>query len=122
MKIGFGIMGGWNQAQAHAQFVANIVDFGMNIQGALGAARFTKLTFEGCDVKIESRVPPEVREALTKMGHQVTVTGPYSQSMGGGQAAMRDGNGVHYGASDPRKDGEAVPEMPAVPALRAAAR
>ena len=33
--IGFGIMGGFNQAQAHAQFVSNVVDFGMNIQGAL---------------------------------------------------------------------------------------
>ena len=41
-RIGFGIMGGWNQAQAHAQFVSNIVDFGMNIQMAMEAARFTK--------------------------------------------------------------------------------
>ena len=30
IHIGFGIMGGWNQAQAHAQFVANVVDYGMN--------------------------------------------------------------------------------------------
>ena len=30
VKIGFGIMGGWNQGQAHAQFVSNIADFGMN--------------------------------------------------------------------------------------------
>ena len=35
VHIGFGIMGGWNQAQAHAQFVSNIVDFGMNIQAAM---------------------------------------------------------------------------------------
>ena len=45
--IGFGIMGGWNQAQAHAQFVANIVDYGMDIQQALEAGRFTKPTFDG---------------------------------------------------------------------------
>jgi len=38
MHIGFGIMGGWNQAQAHAQFVANVVDYGMNVQAALEAA------------------------------------------------------------------------------------
>src|SRR5580658_3967670 len=37
-RIAFGIMGGFNQAQAHAQFVSNIVDFGMNIQEALEAA------------------------------------------------------------------------------------
>ena len=51
--IGFGIMGGWNQSQAHAQFVANVVDFGMNVQMALEAARFTKGTFDGCDVQME---------------------------------------------------------------------
>ena len=56
-RIGFGIMGGWNQAQAHAQFVANIADYGMTIQQALEAGRFTKGSFEGCDVQIESLVP-----------------------------------------------------------------
>ena len=55
--IAFGIMGGWNQSQAHAQFVSNVVDHGMNIQAALEAARVTKLTFTGCDVIVESRVP-----------------------------------------------------------------
>ncbi len=45
LTVGFGIMGGWNQSQAHAQFVANVVDFGMNVQMALEAARFTKGTF-----------------------------------------------------------------------------
>src|SRR5207248_6461222 len=63
-RIGFGIMGGWNQSQAHAQFVSNIVDFGMNIQAALEAARFTKLSFDGCDVAVESRVAPDVLKEL----------------------------------------------------------
>jgi gamma-glutamyltranspeptidase/glutathione hydrolase len=53
IHIGFGIMGGWNQAQAHAQFVANIVDYGMNVQAALEQPRFTKETFDGCDVQME---------------------------------------------------------------------
>src|SRR5271155_578823 len=52
-RIAFGIMGGFNQAQAHAQFVSNIADFGMNIQAAMEAARFTKATFGGCDVQME---------------------------------------------------------------------
>ena len=64
VRIGFGIMGGWNQAQAHAQFVANVVDFGMNVQAALEAARFTKATFDGCDVQMEERVPESVRAEL----------------------------------------------------------
>ena len=46
-RSAFGIMGGWNQSQAHAQFISNVVDHGMNIQAALEAARMTKLTFDG---------------------------------------------------------------------------
>jgi gamma-glutamyltranspeptidase / glutathione hydrolase len=110
--IGFGIMGGFNQAQAHAQFVSNVVDFGMNIQAALSAARFTKATFEGCDVQIESRVPEAIREQLSAKGHQLQIVHPYSLAMGRGNAVMRDINGINYGASDPRADGEAVPQVP----------
>jgi len=29
---------------------------------------------------------------------------------GHGQAVMSDGNGVHFGASEPRHDGAAIPE------------
>jgi len=111
LKIAFGIMGGWNQAQAHAQFAADIADFGMNPQAALEAPRFTKMTFAGNDVEIESRIPEDVRAALTAMGHEIRVLGPFAQDVGGGQAVMRDfAAGINYGASDPRKDGAAIPE------------
>ncbi len=109
-KIAFGIMGGWNQAQAHAQFVSNIVDFGMNVQGALDAPRFSKETFPGCDVNFESRIPEATRSALTAMGHEIVMRGDYSSTrMGSGQAVQRDAkSGVNFGASDPRKDGAAI--------------
>jgi gamma-glutamyltranspeptidase/glutathione hydrolase len=111
VKIAFGIMGGWNQSQAHAQFVSNLVDHGMNIQAALEAARFRKTTFEGCDLQIEARVPLAVRTQLEAMGHHLEVRGDYSPVMGGGQAVMRSAKtGLNYGASDPRKDGAAIPE------------
>jgi len=111
VRIAFGIMGGWNQAQAHAQFVANVVDFGLNIQAALEAPRFTKLTFDGADVEIETRVPETIRAALAARGHQITTLPPFADAVGGGQAVMRDdARGINYGASDPRKDGAAVPE------------
>ena len=110
--IGFGIMGGFNQAQAHAQFVSNVVDFEMNIQQALSAARFSKPTFEGCDVMVEDRVAEEVRRALATKGHELEVVDAYSLAMGRGNAATRDEQGVNYGASDPRGDGEAIPELP----------
>ncbi len=111
VRIAFGIMGGWNQAQAHAQFVADLVDFGLNLQAALEAPRFTKLTFEGADVEIESRVPAAVRVGLAAKGHDLKVIAPFAQDVGGGQAVMRDfARGINFGASDPRKDGAAVPE------------
>src|SRR5205085_9938921 len=86
LRIGFGIMRGMNQAQAQAQFVSNVVDHRMNIQAALEAPRFTKTTIGGCDMRIESRVPADVREELTNRGHYLSVGAEYSAYMGGGQA------------------------------------
>jgi gamma-glutamyltranspeptidase/glutathione hydrolase len=118
VRIAFGIMGGFNQAQAHAQFVSNVVDFGMNIQAALDAPRFSKETFTGCDVNIESRIPESIRKELTARGHQLIMRGDYSATrMGAGQAVMRNfATGMNTGASDPRKDGAAVQQLrPAKP-------
>ncbi len=113
VAIAFGIMGGWNQAQAHAQFVANIVDFDMNIQAALDAARFSKQSFAGCDVAIEDGYPKLTLEGLSQKGHQLMITPRYSQVMGRGNAVLHDSAlGVNFGASDPRADGQAVPEQP----------
>ncbi|HUN61496.1 MAG TPA: gamma-glutamyltransferase [Candidatus Sulfotelmatobacter sp.] len=112
-RVAFGIMGGWNQSQAHAQFIANLVDYKMNIQAALEAPRFTKRTFEGCDVQMENRFSGKVREELTARGHKIQVMGAYSSAVGGGQAVLRDfAASVNYGASDPRKDGAAIAELP----------
>jgi gamma-glutamyltranspeptidase/glutathione hydrolase len=123
IHIGFGIMGGFNQAQAHAQFVSNIVDHNMNIQGALEAPRFTKLTFGGCDVQMEDRIPRDVRDELIAKGHKLEVLGAYSPVVGGGQAVVRDSaSNVNYGASSPRKDGAAIPEAPPYFAVEKAKR
>jgi gamma-glutamyltranspeptidase/glutathione hydrolase len=109
--IGFGIMRGINQAQAQAQFVSNVVDHNMNVQAALEAPRFTKLTMGGCDLRIESRIPESVRAELSKRGHDLVVVGDYSGWMGGGAAVLHDSTTkVNWGASSPRKDGAAIPE------------
>jgi gamma-glutamyltranspeptidase/glutathione hydrolase len=111
-RVAFGIMGGWNQSQAHAQFVSHMVDYGQNIQMAMEEARFTMSAFTGCRLDIEDRMPAGVIDALTARGHQFRVHNGYSNTFGGGQAVMRDfAAGVNYGASDPRKDGEAVPQL-----------
>jgi gamma-glutamyltranspeptidase/glutathione hydrolase len=111
VRIAFGIMGGWNQSQAHAQFVSKVVDHGLNIQAALESARMTKLTFQGCDAMLESRIAGEVVADLEKLGHKIELIDPWATDVGGGQAVLRDyRSGVNFGASDPRKDGAAVPE------------
>ncbi len=113
VRVAFGIMGGWNQSQAHAQFAANVVDFKMNIQAAMEAARFSKHSFAGCDVAMESRIPGNVRNELAAKGHRMEVKGVFSGFMGGGQAVLRDfAAGVNYGASDARKDGAAIAQLP----------
>ncbi len=111
--IGFGIMGGANQPLAHAQFVSNVVDYGMNIQAALEAARFTVSEQRGCNIRIESRVKPEVLQKLSAMGHKLEAQHEYSTAMGRGQAVLHDSaSKVNYGASDARADGSAEPEPP----------
>jgi gamma-glutamyltranspeptidase / glutathione hydrolase len=113
--IGFGIMGGANQPLAHAQFVSNVVDYGMNIQEAMENARFTVHPQRGCNIVIESRVPAEVRQKLSAMGHQFDVRKEYTTAMGRGQAVLHDSKTkVNYGASDARADGAAVPESPPI--------
>ncbi len=110
--IGFGIMGGMNQPLAHAQFVSNIADYHMNIQAAMEEARFTVSARLGCNILIESRVGPQAIAQLTAMGHVLQVRKEYSTTMGRGQAVLHDSTtNVNYGASEPRADGAAVPEV-----------
>jgi gamma-glutamyltranspeptidase/glutathione hydrolase len=114
VHIGFGIMGGSNQPLAHAQFVSNLVDYGMNIQGALSTPRFTIRDSGdaiGCKIVIESRVRPEVLDQLRRKGHDLSVRKEYSALMGRGQAVLHNSRtGGNFGASDPRADGAAEPE------------
>jgi gamma-glutamyltranspeptidase / glutathione hydrolase len=111
--IGFGIMGGANQPLAHAQFVSNIADYGMNIQQALETARFTVHPEGGCNIRIEARVKPEVLDQLSAKGHKLQVQKEYSTSMGRGNAVLHDSKAnINYAGSDARADGSAEPEPP----------
>jgi gamma-glutamyltranspeptidase/glutathione hydrolase len=110
-RVAFGIMGGANQPLAHAQFVSNMVDYGMNIQAALEAPRFTKAAANGCDVSIESRVPESTLQQLSERGHQIAIRREYTQEMGRGQAILHDSKtNTNFAASGPRADGAALPE------------
>lgn len=113
--MSFGLMGGAMQPQGHAQVIINIVDFGMNLQEAGDAARInhagsseptgTSMT-DGGVVHLESTFSAETRAALEKRGH---VLGASNGGFGGYQAILRDDSeGVWYGASEVRKDGQAA--------------
>ena len=99
----FGVMGGDNQAQAHAQVVANFVDFGMHVQEAGDAAR---MRHSDNGLALESGIGAEVRKALEARGH-VILDG--RGQVGGYQAIVIDPKtGVLLGGSDLRKDGLAI--------------
>ena len=103
------------QPQGHAQIVVNMVDFGMNLQEAGDAARINHVGSsqptgesmqDGGVVRLESGFSDHVRSQLEEMGHTL---GPSNGSFGGYQAIYFDREeGVYYGASEVRKDGQAA--------------
>jgi gamma-glutamyltranspeptidase/glutathione hydrolase len=96
-------MGGDNQAQAHAQIVANFVDFGMHVQEAGDAAR---MRHTGAELALETGIGADVRASLEARGHRMA---PGRGMMGGYQAIVIDSRtGVLLGGSDLRKDGLAI--------------
>ena len=113
--LSFGVMGGSMQPQAHAQILINLIDFDMNLQEAGDAARMRhsgssqptdEVMTDGGTVYLESGIPESVREELKAMGHNIATR---RIAYGGYQAILRnDMQGVYYGASESRKDGQAA--------------
>lgn len=101
--ISFGVMGGDNQAQAHAQMVTKFVDFGMHAQEAGDSPRMRHM---GDELALESGIGDDVRRSLEARGHKVR---DGRGQVGGYQAIHIDQKrGVLLGASDLRKDGCAI--------------
>jgi gamma-glutamyltranspeptidase/glutathione hydrolase len=101
--LSFGVMGADHQSQGQVQVVANLVDFGMNVQEAGEAAR---VNHSSNGVAVESAVPAATRAGLEQRGHHVTRS---AGAFGGFQGIMIDARtGVLMGGSDPRKDGLAI--------------
>ena len=124
----FGLMGGSQQAQGHVQVLINMLDFGANVQAASDASRFSHAQATNT-VQLESNLFNLVGAELKSLGH--TVVSANGEDMGGyqaisftssagparraSQADPRVGaagdepiEGVYRGASDHRKDGQAV--------------
>lgn len=113
--VSFGVMGGDFQPLGHVQIVMNLIDFGMNLQEAGDAPRISHsgssdpigLPSQGRgEVELESGFDYEAIRELMQMGHKVVFL---NGGFGGYQAIMYDKNRrVYYGASESRKDGQAV--------------
>ncbi|MDH3269841.1 MAG: gamma-glutamyltransferase [Gemmatimonadota bacterium] len=100
--LSFGVMGGSMQPQGHVQVLLNMIEFGMDPQEAIDAARFRH--FSGTRVSIEN-LDASVAAALASMGHELG--DPEGVAFGGGQAILKLVRGWAAG-SDPRKDGMAA--------------
>ncbi len=112
--MSFGVMGGGMQPQGHVQILVNMIDFGMNLQEAGDAPRIQHVMSseptgyqmnDGGWINLETGFEYEVIRELMKKGHRIKWD---SGGYGGYQAIMRDKNGVYYGASESRKDGQAA--------------
>ncbi len=97
----FGIM------ETTPQMLLNVLDQEMSIQAAIEAPRFR--TGTGRELPLEGRIPAEVREALTHLGHEVQVLPDWTMFVGGGQGIMVDpDSGAFLAGADPRRDGYAL--------------
>lgn len=110
--VSFGLMGGDMQTQGHVQIIMNLIDFGMNLQEAGDAPRIyhqgtrtqTGHIDDVGDTFVESGFSYEVLRDLMKKGHKIRMnTGIY-----GGYQAIMVKDGVYYGATESRKDGQAA--------------
>ena len=111
--MSFGVMGGATQPQAHAQIVVNMVDFGLNLQEAGDAPRIVhsgssqptdEIMVDGGTLSLESGFGKEIEDELSSLGHKIK----YQKGIFGGYQAIMLKDGVYYGASETRKDGQAA--------------
>jgi gamma-glutamyltranspeptidase / glutathione hydrolase len=88
----------------------NIVEFGMNVQQAIEAPRWTTRAFPSSpaphtmypgDLQVEARIPSPVRAELVRRGHKLYVVSPYS--IGLNAAILSDSaKGIVSAGADPR--------------------
>lgn len=102
--LSFGVMGALMQPQGHVQLVVRMIDYGLNPQAACDAPRW--YVAEDFRIALEPNLQKIVAADLTGRGHRLLPDTP-TRLFGGAQliACLPDG---YCGASDHRKDGQAV--------------
>jgi len=104
----YGTMGGEGQPQTQAAVYTRHVTFGQALQAAVSAPRWLLGRTWGAEttnVRIESRFPPGLVEALRAAGHDVEPVGAFDAVMGHAGALVHHRHGLIEGAADPRGDG-----------------
>jgi gamma-glutamyltranspeptidase/glutathione hydrolase len=105
--LSIGTPGSYGILQTTPQMLLNVLEFGMNVQEAIEAPRVR--VYRDRLVDAEARLAPDVRDELTRRGHDVNAIADWSWIVGGGQGIMRDPeSGALSGGADPRRDGYAV--------------
>jgi gamma-glutamyltranspeptidase/glutathione hydrolase len=106
-----GSPGGDDQIHRTVQTLLNLVDFGMNVQQAIEAPRWSSRSFASSvfphrmsdpgHLSVESRVPEAVQKALQAKGHKLQTAGAWS--LGSNAAIVVDAKtGVLSAGADPR--------------------
>lgn len=104
--MSLGVMGGYMQPQGHVQVMVRMADYGQNPQSALDAPRWQ--IHKNNKVTIEKGFSPSTYEELVQRGHDLEIVEQHTVSHGGGQIILKLDNGNYCGASDKRRDGQAV--------------
>src|SRR5436190_19800031 len=105
--LSVGTPGSYGILQTQPQMLANVLEFGMNVQEAIEAPRLR--VYRDRLVDAEARIPAETREGLGRRGHQVNTIDDWSWIVGGGQGIARDPeSGALMAGADPRRDGYAL--------------
>ena len=108
--LAFGTPGGDQQDQWTLQFFLNVVDFGMDLQQAIEAPKFSSAHFPSTFyphssfpglLRVEDRIDESVRRALAELGHKVETRPSYCEGNVLAVQIDRD-RGLLCGGSDPR--------------------
>jgi len=111
-----GSPGGDDQVMRTMQTFLNVVDFGMNIQQAIEAPRWSTRSFPASpfphtmypgDVSVESRIADATQKALLARGHKLKASGAYTIGSNAG-IIVHINTGVLDAGSDPRTAAYAI--------------
>jgi gamma-glutamyltranspeptidase/glutathione hydrolase len=117
--MAFGTMGLDQQDQWTLQYFLNVVEFGMSIQEAIEAPKFSSKHFPSStyphtatpgELRVEGHIPYAIQRALQAKGHQITIQPDWIEGYVVG-VQVDTKRGVIYGGADPR--GELSTLLPA---------